>query len=111
MPLTGGGGDAVDSGERHEKRAWKDEERRRARAAFPLPDEELADLFRAVEAEIEAHGCDDTRRFTEAWGRGKSCELEALDAWLEDNGGFCDCEVLANVAPHWEENRLRPADA
>jgi hypothetical protein len=100
----------VDSADREKKAAWKAEERRRARAAFPLPDEELEDLFDFLDRQLGAQGCDDTRRFTEEWARDKDCPLEPLGAWLEDNGGYCDCEVLANVEPHWEENRLRPAD-
>jgi len=25
--------------------------------------------------------------------------------WLREHGGHCDCEVIANAAEHWEENR------
>ena len=23
--------------------------------------------------------------------------------WLRSNGGYCDCEVLANVEQHWQD--------
>lgn len=101
----------MESADREKKKAWKDEERRRARAAFPLGDAELAALFDALARKLEEEACDDTRRFTEEWASEHSCSLDTLGAWLEDNGGFCDCEVLANVEPHWEENRLPPSDA
>lgn len=26
-------------------------------------------------------------------------------AWLEDHGGFCNCEVIFNVLPYFEENK------
>jgi hypothetical protein len=101
----------MDSIDRAKKKSWKAEERRRARAAFPLPDADLAELFDEVARQLDDHGCDDTRRFTDAWARARSSSVELLNAWLDDNGGFCDCEVLANVAPHWDDNRLREADA
>jgi len=101
----------VDSADRDRKSAWKQEQRRQARAAFPLPDSDLTELFEAVAEKLRVQGCDETRRFTEGWARERGRPLEALGAWLDENGGFCDCEVLANVAPHWEENRLRAPDA
>ena len=33
-------------------------------------------------------------------------DIEMIVAWLEENGGFCDCEVSANSRDHWERNRL-----
>ena len=98
-------GETVDPVDRDKKKAWKEGERVRARAAFPLPDRELAALFGILAVELAARGCDDTRRLTDAWAQSRSHPLDALGAWLENNGGFCDCEVMANVAPHWEENR------
>jgi Protein of unknown function (DUF2695) len=32
-------------------------------------------------------------------------DIDAVAAWLENNGGFCDCEVILNARDHWEENR------
>jgi hypothetical protein len=101
----------MDSVDRDRKKAWKHDERLRARAAFPLPDAELAELFEMLETELEEYGCDHTRRLTETWALSHSHSPNALSAWLDQNGGFCDCEVLCNVGPHWKENRLRPADA
>jgi hypothetical protein len=101
----------MDSVDKAKKREWKEAERHRARQAFPLPDSELAKLFAALDADLKVRGCDKTRRFTEAWAQMHSHPLDALCAWLDDTGGFCDCEVLGNSAPHWNENRQRPADA
>jgi hypothetical protein len=101
----------VDPSDRSKKKAWKEAERLRAREAFPLPAAEIAELFRALEAALLSEACDHTRRLTEAWAAEHSHQIDLLGAWLEENGGYCDCEVLANVAPHWAENRLPAADA
>jgi hypothetical protein len=68
----------MDSANRERKKAWRDEERHRARAAFPLDDAEFGALFDAVAKKLEEQECDDTRRFTEAWAREHSCSLDAL---------------------------------
>ena len=54
-------------GDRDLKRVWKAEQRAAARAAFPLPDAELKELFDFVHDEVTKHGCDDTRRLTQRW--------------------------------------------
>jgi hypothetical protein len=58
-------GKVMDPAARDKKKAWKDEERRRDRAAFPLPDEQLAEFLDALAKELDKEECDNTRRFTE----------------------------------------------
>ncbi len=95
----------MDAADRERKKKWKAQERAAARAAFPLSDDLLRSLFDAVEASVAAQGCDHTRRFTERWLLAHPEERERVIAWLEDNGGFCDCEVAANSEDHWQQNR------
>lgn len=87
------------------KREWKLEQKQLARAAFPMPDTLLESLFATVEERVTDSGCDHTLRFTEQWlGEHQQPAASVLD-WLKGQGGFCDCEVLANAADHWEQNR------
>jgi|GEM_PF-4047403 len=92
--------------DREQKRAWKETQKAQARAAFPLADDALAALFAAVEEAVDAEGCSDTRAFSEAWLAGRpQQEIAAVLAWLDETGGFCDCEVVANSGDHWASNR------
>ena len=95
----------MDATDRERKRQWKDQERAAARAAFPLSDDLLRALFDSVAASLDEQGCDHTRRYTEQWLLAHLENREAVISWLEENGGFCDCEVDANAADHWERNR------
>jgi hypothetical protein len=95
----------MDAEDRERKRNWKAHERAAARAAFPLSDELLQSLFDAVENSVAHQGCDHTRRFTEQWLLVHPDRRDRVIDWLEENGGFCDCEVAANAADHWEQNR------
>lgn len=87
------------------KKAWKAEQKVLAKAAFPLPNDLLAEFFEFVEVSVGKEGCDHSRRFTEKWLVSKQIAQEPFTSWLETNGGFCDCEVAGNVFQHWEENR------
>ena len=44
-------------------------------------------------------GCDHTLRHSRAWLRERfgRRSVAPLARWLENRGGFCDCEVLMNV--------------
>jgi len=95
----------MDSADRNRKRAWKDEQRASARAAFPLSREMLEQFFDAVDSALEQSGCDHTLRFTEQWLSDNVPDREPMITWLKNHGGFCDCEVLANACDHWEQNR------
>jgi hypothetical protein len=85
------------------KRRWRDNQRAEARAALPLSFDELKAMFDMLDAELPRHGCDRTRRLTRRWLEGRGHDVEPVFAWLDQHGGFCDCEVLANVEQHVDD--------
>jgi hypothetical protein len=72
---------------------------RDAAALLPLDRSQLDALREHVEALLEAGGCDQTHRATDAWAAGHGIALDRLHEGLEEWGGFCDCEVVMNVDP------------
>jgi hypothetical protein len=85
------------------KTQWRSQQRQAARAALPLPVAELKALFGVLGAELPQHGCDRSRRLTVAWLTSRGHDVERVSEWLDTQGGFCDCEVLANVEEHVDE--------
>ena len=79
----------------------KQRQRAEAEARMPLPRSELADLFNFLDSRLEGEGCDHTVRLTQEFLRDRSLPEEPVLAWLREYGGFCDCEVLANVESEW----------
>lgn len=91
-------------------RAWRDEEQAKARLAFPMPDDQLAAFFTAVQSLYEQHGCFHDTRHSESVLTSFGCApnvIEQVFAWCEDNGGFCDCEIAGNAQQHWRECRTQ----
>lgn len=68
------------------------------RALPGLDAAELRSLADAVDTGLRERGCDNTLRAARAWARRNEVRWGWLRRALEDRGGFCDCEVLLNVA-------------
>jgi hypothetical protein len=89
----------------------REQQRAEARAALPLPDDQLRAMFDTLDRELPVFGCDHTRRLTQAFLERRGHPIEVVLAWLDENGGYCDCEILANVEERWldcREDKSRP---
>ena len=72
-------------------------QRARTEAQLPLSKPDLKALFDHVDTRLEAEGCDRTLRHTLAFLEANQLPRESVVMWLNENGGYCDCEVIANV--------------
>lgn len=95
----------MDATDKDRKKIWKQQQRKLAQASFPVSDALLESMFAIVGSKVDVEGCDHTLRFTEAWVAEHKQPKTDILSWLREQGGFCDCEVLANAADHWRENR------
>jgi len=75
---------------------WRQGERSKAFKALPLTPAELRKLFNELDVRLPELGCDHTRRITKAWLESSDHPVDQVFLWLDEYGGFCDCEVLAN---------------
>ena len=79
------------------KSEWRERERQAFLAHLPMPVSELRAMFDMLDIELPRKGCDRSRRITQAWLTSRGHDPEPVFAWLDTQGGFCDCEILANV--------------
>ena len=80
---------------------WRAEQRDAARAALHLPDERMQAMFDMLDAALPVRGCDHTLRLVREWAQQQAIAFDVLQAWCRENGGYCDCEVLANCEDCW----------
>jgi hypothetical protein len=71
-------------------------------ANVPLRTGQLKELFDYLNSKLTEEGCNDTLYYTERFALETSIPFESLKAWLETEGGYCDCEVVANVEEKFE---------
>ncbi|ASK33314.1 DUF2695 domain-containing protein [Alloalcanivorax mobilis] len=82
------------------KKSLKQKARNRQRAeleaSLPLSAQTLKSLFSELDAD-GAPPCDHTLTRTREFLHRHGHDVAAVEPWLNQHGGFCDCEVLANV--------------
>lgn len=54
-------------------------------------------LFDYLEEKLEKDRCDDTLKYTIKFLSDNNVPVEKSLDWMGENGGYCDCEVLANI--------------
>lgn len=97
-----------DKNEKERRRQIQKELQEKAQIKFekslPISKELFQNLFDFLDEEIEKNGCDDhlklTKQFLET---NQTQNIDEVENWLKENGGFCDCEVLYNVEEKFEE--------
>src|SRR5262249_54828373 len=78
------------------QRRVREDARGKVLDSLPVPAPVLKALFDYLDGQLESSECDDTLRHVRDFSRGHSLPEESIVSWLEDNGGHCDCEALAN---------------
>ena len=84
---------------------WKLAERAELLAGMPITPEQLHRLLDHLDAKMES--CDRTTKLTAEFLDAEGLETDKVLPWLAEQGGYCDCEVLANLADL--DTALQPA--
>lgn len=74
---------------------------------MPLSKSQLSDLFDVLDERLEESGCDHTLAVTRSFLAAHSLPAATVLPWLAEYGGYCDCEVLANVESEWGDHLAR----
>ena len=69
-----------------------------------LSENEAASLLQYVELKLQYHTCKHNHRFTQEWldAHVDFMKHDAILNELENRGGYCDCEVVANCYEDYE---------
>lgn len=65
--------------------------------------EDIEDLFDYLETKLEGEPCNHTLRFSMQFMMENRLNFPRLSSWLQENGGYCDCKVLEQIAPEWRK--------
>jgi hypothetical protein len=77
-------------------KAWRAQQRQTIVDSIPLPHADLNALFDYLDRD-GCPPCDHSLRGTIQFLRERNLQMDPIVAWLREHGGYCDCEVLANV--------------
>jgi hypothetical protein len=75
--------------------------------SLPMNRENFKCLFNYLDEQLTDNSCDDTLKLSVTFLQSLKIEnIEEIAEWLEENGGYCDCEVLANVEEKFDDNAI-----
>ena len=89
----------------------KKELREKAKLEFenslPISREKFIQLFDFLDNKLGEHDCDDSLKLTKTIMEENNIDNhEEIENWLQEKGGYCDCEVLNNVEEMFDENAI-----
>ncbi|WP_267402115.1 MULTISPECIES: DUF2695 domain-containing protein [unclassified Chryseobacterium] len=97
----------MDKNEKERRKQLRNELRQKQQEEFenslPMDRIYFEQLFDFLDIQLEEVGCNDTNIITvEFLEKNKIQNIEIVLGWLVENGGYCDCEILANVEELFE---------
>jgi F0F1-type ATP synthase membrane subunit b/b' len=70
---------------------------------LPMSRDSFQNLFDHLDKELTDKSCDDTNSLTKAFLLESNIQnVDEVLEWLTKQGGYCDCEILANVEEQFE---------
>ena len=69
--------------------------------SLPTGQETISELLDYVEDELYETECDHSLRHAMRYMMEKHLNFGKITSWLNDNGGYCDCKVMEQIAPIW----------
>ena len=96
-----------DQNEKNKRKQILSDLRKKSKEEFenslPMSRDNFKNLFDYLDTELRENDCDDTNRLTRSYldQMGIVNSQEVL-VWLGEKGGYCDCEILANVEEQFE---------
>jgi hypothetical protein len=71
--------------------------------SLPATKEQLEALFEYVEDELYEEECDHTSKFALKFMMQNNLPFAKIIAWLNANGGYCDCKIMENIEKEWRK--------
>ena len=68
---------------------------------LPAQQHTISDLLDFVEDELYDAECNHSLQYSMRFMMDNRLDFPKLTSWLNENGGYCDCKVMEQIAPAW----------
>lgn len=68
---------------------------------LPAGQHTLSELLDFIEDELYGSECNHSLRYAMKFMMDNHLDFGKLTSWLNENGGYCDCKVMEQIAPKW----------
>jgi len=69
--------------------------------SLPARQETISELLDHVEDELYESECNHSLQYSMRFMMENHLDFAKITTWLSANGGYCDCKVMAEIAPIW----------
>ena len=84
------------------KKAYKERELKAVKESLPMKAVDFFPLFDFLDNELSEKGCQHDFSLLESYCKQKGIDFSVLAEWFKEQGGFCDCEIIANAEEQFE---------
>ncbi len=70
---------------------------------LPAGQYDVEDLFDFLEVKLVKEECNHSLRYAMQFIMENRLDFPKLTSWLQQNGGYCDCKVIEQIAPIWRK--------
>lgn len=71
--------------------------------SLPAGQETVSELLDYLEDELYDSECNHSLQYSMRFMMENGLNFAKLTSWLNDNGGYCDCKVMEQIAPAWRK--------
>lgn len=71
--------------------------------SLPAGQETVSELLDYLEDELYDSACNHSLQYSMRFMMENGLNFAKLTSWLNDNGGYCDCKVMEQIAPAWRK--------
>jgi Protein of unknown function (DUF2695) len=69
--------------------------------SLPAAEGTISELLNYLEDALYDEECNHSLRFSMQYMMENRLSFPKITGWLNDNGGYCDCKVMEQIAPIW----------
>jgi len=69
--------------------------------SLPAGQHTISEMLDYIEDELYDSECNDSLQYAMKFMLENRLEFPKLTSWLNENGGYCDCKVMEEIAPKW----------
>src|SRR4029453_5318587 len=71
--------------------------------SLPAGQETISELLDFLEDELFDKECHHRLQFSMGFMMESKHDFPKITSWLSNNGGYCDCKVMEQIAPIWRK--------
>ena len=69
--------------------------------SLPAKQHTISEMLDYIEDELYDSECRDTLQHAMRFMMEKRLDFPKITSWLNENGGYCDCKIMSEIAPIW----------